>query len=156
MTVDFSGVVPELALAVERSADVPIGQQVQEALRRAIRSGRLRSGERLPSTRQLADQLGVSRGLVVSAYEQLLAEGYVVSAVGSGTRVAEAMTGTGDSTPSEAAEVDPRAADPVPEHRLRLRRTRSACVPHPRLAVGTGRCHQGDADRRPGRRRRRG
>ena len=88
MTVAFSGVVPELALAVDRSAGAPLGQQVQAALRTAIRAGRLRSGERLPSTRQLADQLGVSRGLVVSAYEQLLAEGYVVSAVGSGTPAA--------------------------------------------------------------------
>jgi GntR family transcriptional regulator/MocR family aminotransferase len=112
MTVDFSGVVPELALAVDRSGDVPLGQQVQEALRTAIRTGRLRPGERLPSTRQLADQLGVSRGLVVSAYEQLLAEGYVVSAVGSGTRVAGALTGAGDTGPSAAAE-EPRA-DPVP------------------------------------------
>ena len=57
MTVDYSGVVPELAFAVDRSADVPLGHQVQEELRRAIRSGMLRSGERLPSTRQLADQL---------------------------------------------------------------------------------------------------
>jgi GntR family transcriptional regulator/MocR family aminotransferase len=113
MPVDFSGVVPELALAVDRSADVPLGHQVQEALRRAIRSGRLGSGERLPSTRQLADQLGVSRGLVVSAYEQLLAEGYVVSAVGSGTRVADAV-GTGGPTPSEAAQVDPAGRVPVP------------------------------------------
>ena len=136
MTVDFSGVVPELALAVERSADVPIGHQLQEALRRAIRSGRLRSGERLPSTRQLADQLGVSRGLVVSAYEQLLAEGYVVSAVGSGTRVADAMTGTGDPTPSEAPEVGPCGPGPCARDRLRLRRTRSACVPH--TATGCG------------------
>src|SRR5687767_5539611 len=114
MAVDFSGVVPELALAVDRSADVPLGHQVQEALRRAIRSGRLGSGERLPSTRQLADQLGVSRGLVVSAYEQLLAEGYVVSTVGSGTRVADAATGTGGPTPSEAAEADPARRVPVP------------------------------------------
>jgi GntR family transcriptional regulator/MocR family aminotransferase len=108
-------VVPELALAVDRSADVSLGHQVQEALRRAIRSRTLRSGERLPSTRQLADQLGVSRGLVVSAYEQLLAEGYVISTVGSGTRVANALTGSGDSTPSEAAEVDPARAVPVPK-----------------------------------------
>ena len=112
MTVDFSGVVPELALAVDRSADVPLGQQVQEALRSAIRAGRLRSGERLPSTRQLADQLGVSRGLVVSAYEQLLAEGYVVSAVGSGTRVADGLSGAADPVASAAAEEPP--ADPVP------------------------------------------
>src|SRR4051794_16371367 len=112
MTVDFSGVVPELALAVDRGADVSLGHQVQEGLRRAIRSGMLRSGERLPSTRQLADQLGVSRGLVVAAYEQLLAEGYVVSAVGSGTRVANALTVSGRSTSSEAAEVDPAASMP--------------------------------------------
>jgi GntR family transcriptional regulator / MocR family aminotransferase len=115
MTVDFSGAVPELALTLDRSADVSLGHQVQEALRRAIRSGTLRSGERLPSTRQLADQLGVSRGLVVSAYEQLLAEGYVVSTVGSGTRVAHALTGSGDATPTEAAEVDPASLVPVPK-----------------------------------------
>ena len=114
MTVDFSGVVPELALAVDRSTDVPLGHQVQEALRSAIRSGRLRSGERLPSTRQLADQLGVSRGLAVSVYEQLLAEGYVVSAVGSGTRVADGLTVSGDSYPSVAGEVDPARPVPVP------------------------------------------
>jgi len=111
MTVDFSGVVPELALAVDRSADLPLGQQVQEALRTAIRAGRLRSGERLPSTRQLADQLGVSRGLVVSAYEQLFAEGYVVSAVGSGTRVADGLGVAADSTASGA--VRPPVPAPV-------------------------------------------
>src|SRR3954470_13326263 len=70
MAVDISGRVPELALSVDRSVDVPLGHQVQEAVRNAIRSGRLRSGERLPSTRQLASQLGVSRGLVVLVYEQ--------------------------------------------------------------------------------------
>jgi GntR family transcriptional regulator/MocR family aminotransferase len=53
----------------------------------------MRAGERLPSTRRLAEQLGVSRGLVVSAYEQLLAEGYLVAAVGSGTRVAHGVAG---------------------------------------------------------------
>lgn len=116
MTVDFSGVVPELALAVDRSADVPLGQQVQEALRSAIRAGRLRSGERLPSTRQLADQLGVSRGLVVSAYEQLLAEGYVVSTVGSGTRVADGLIGAGDA--SAPAAVEEPVTEPVPTQRI--------------------------------------
>src|SRR4051794_1546090 len=116
MTADFSGVVPELALAVDRSADVPLGQQVQEAMRTAIRAGRLRSGERLPSTRQLADQLSVSRGLVVSAYEQLLAEGYVVSTVGSGTRVADGLSGAADTVASGAAGQPP--ADPVPGMRV--------------------------------------
>ena len=87
VTTDFTGAA-ELTLELDRSDGAPMGQRIQKALRTSIRSGRLRSGERLPSTRQLADQLGVSRGLVVSAYEQLHAEGYVVSAVGSGTRVA--------------------------------------------------------------------
>ena len=116
MTVAFSGVVPELALAVDRSAEVPLGQQVQAALRTAIRAGRLRSGERLPSTRQLADQLGVSRGLVVSAYEQLLAEGYVVSTVGSGTRVADGVAGAAD-TMASGATAEP-AADSVTAVRI--------------------------------------
>jgi GntR family transcriptional regulator / MocR family aminotransferase len=115
MSVNFSGVVPQFTLAVDRSAGVPLGQQVQEALRGAIRAGRMRSGERLPSTRQLSDQLGVSRGLVVAAYEQLLAEGYVVSAVGSGTRVADGValvdadTSVADrprSSPATAPRID--------------------------------------------------
>ena len=97
MSVDFSGPGPEFALSVDRSAEVPLGRQVQEALRGAIRAGRMHADERLPSTRQLAEQLGVSRGLVVSAYEQLLAEGYVVSAVGSGTRVAHGVEVVDDS-----------------------------------------------------------
>jgi GntR family transcriptional regulator/MocR family aminotransferase len=113
VTVDFSGVVPELALTLDRSADVPLGQQVQDDLRDAIRSGRLRSGERLPSTRQLAEQLEVSRGLVVSVYEQLLAEGYVVSAVGSGTRVADGVAGAAaPSTSATPPAARPRAATP--------------------------------------------
>src|SRR3954451_5753553 len=115
MTADFSGVVPELALLVDRSADVPLGQQVQEALRTAIRAGRLRSGERLPSTRQLADQLSVSRGLVVSAYEQLLAEGYVVAAAGSGTRAADGLSGATDTVAGPAEE---SPADPGPVTRV--------------------------------------
>ena len=86
--MDFSGVVPDLGIGVDRSTGVPLGHQVQEELRTAIRRGRLRPGERLPSSRQLAAQVGVSRGLVVSAYDQLYAEGYVVTTVGSGTRVA--------------------------------------------------------------------
>ena len=116
MTVTFSGAVTELTLALDRSARVPLGQQVQEALRSAIRAGRLRSGERLPSTRQLADQLGVSRGLVVSAYEQLLAEGYVVSTVGSGTRVADGLTAAEVAGSPAAAEA--ASAEPAPVMRI--------------------------------------
>jgi GntR family transcriptional regulator / MocR family aminotransferase len=61
---------------------------LQNGMRAAIRSERLRVGERLPSSRQLARDLGVSRGLVQSTYEQLTAEGYLVASAGSATRVA--------------------------------------------------------------------
>ncbi|GAA3266941.1 PLP-dependent aminotransferase family protein [Dactylosporangium vinaceum] len=66
-----------------------VGEQLVGALREAIRQGRLAPGTRLPSTRDLAADLGVSRGLVVGAYEQLAAEGRLVSRRGSGTVVAE-------------------------------------------------------------------
>ncbi|MFE5795577.1 PLP-dependent aminotransferase family protein [Streptomyces sp. NPDC056503] len=63
------------------------GRALQEALREAVRSGRLPAGTRLPSSRALAADLGVSRGLVTEAYEQLTAEGYLRSDRGSGTWV---------------------------------------------------------------------
>lgn len=79
---------PELLLAVDRSAGVPARQQVEDALRSAIRSGTLAAGARLPSSRALAADLGVARGVVVEAYEQLAAEGYLLARHGSGTTVA--------------------------------------------------------------------
>ncbi|MFB9907272.1 MocR-like pyridoxine biosynthesis transcription factor PdxR [Allokutzneria oryzae] len=66
-------------------------RSVERALRAAVRSGGLRAGIRLPSSRDLAAQLGVSRGTVTAAYEQLVAEGYLISKRGSGTRVADAV-----------------------------------------------------------------
>ena len=87
MPADTRRHAPDLMMAVDRTG-IPLAQQIQEQLRVAIREGRLLAGERLPSTRRLADQLGVSRGTVVEVYEQLVAEGYVDAAVGSGTRVA--------------------------------------------------------------------
>ncbi|MEU8759349.1 PLP-dependent aminotransferase family protein [Streptomyces sp. NPDC048659] len=63
------------------------GRALQEALREAVRAGRLAPGTRLPSSRALAADLGVSRGLVTEVYEQLVAEGYLRSDRGSGTWV---------------------------------------------------------------------
>ena len=62
-------------------------RQLYDALRGAILSGELRPGGRLPATRTLAAELGVSRTTVVTAYQQLLAEGYLLGQVGSGTYV---------------------------------------------------------------------
>jgi GntR family transcriptional regulator / MocR family aminotransferase len=64
---------------------------LEEALREAVRSGRLASGTRLPSSRALAVDLGLSRNTVASAYGQLVAEGWLTAAHGSGTRVADTV-----------------------------------------------------------------
>jgi GntR family transcriptional regulator/MocR family aminotransferase len=65
----------ELLIALDRSGDASLRRQLETNLRSSIRSGLLKSGRCLPSTRALADQLGVSRGVVVDAYDQLAAEG---------------------------------------------------------------------------------
>ncbi|GAB2730845.1 PLP-dependent aminotransferase family protein [Streptomyces bullii] len=67
------------------------GRSLQAALREAVRSGRLAPGTRLPSSRDLAADLGVSRGLITEAYEQLTAEGYLRSGRGAGTWVGGAV-----------------------------------------------------------------
>src|ERR1700727_844514 len=64
--------------------------QLEDRLRELVRDGTLAAGERMPSSRALAGDLGVSRRLVVDAYAQLLAEGYLVARHGSGTYVADA------------------------------------------------------------------
>ncbi|MEW2502530.1 PLP-dependent aminotransferase family protein [Amycolatopsis sp. NPDC047767] len=63
--------------------------QLESALRDAVRTGRLAAGQRLPASRVLAEDLGVSRRLVVEVYTQLTAEGYLISRTGSGTRVSD-------------------------------------------------------------------
>ena len=69
------------------SADknLPLHRQLYEALRRAILDGKLGAGDRLPSSRELTQDLGLSRNTVVAAINQLSVEGYLVSRVGSGT-----------------------------------------------------------------------
>ncbi|WP_030796117.1 PLP-dependent aminotransferase family protein [Streptomyces sp. NRRL S-337] len=88
MSPQWSGLSPDLLVAVDRNSGEPLRSQVERALRDAIRTGRLQVGERLPSSRQLAREAGLSRGLVQDCYAQLQAEGYLVTRVGSATRVA--------------------------------------------------------------------
>jgi GntR family transcriptional regulator/MocR family aminotransferase len=94
MSIEWAGLGPEVLLRVDRDAPEPLRAQLEGGLREAIRSGRLGAGERLPSSRELARQLGVSRGLVQDCYGQLYAEGYLTARVGSATRVAAVAAGT--------------------------------------------------------------
>jgi GntR family transcriptional regulator/MocR family aminotransferase len=94
----------ELLVTVARGAG-PLQRQVEDQLRAAIRDGRLAAGERLPSSRVLAADLDVSRGVVSDAYGQLAAEGWLVVAPRSGPRVAAA--------PRTAAAAPEAAVEPV-------------------------------------------
>ncbi len=100
MTIQWSGLGPDLLLRLDRGSGQPLRSQLEAGIRDAIRSGRLGVGERLPSSRELARDLAVSRGLVQECYAQLLSEGYLASHVGSATRVA---TGAHRAPPGPAA-----------------------------------------------------
>jgi GntR family transcriptional regulator/MocR family aminotransferase len=91
---------PELLVELDRARG-PLRPQLEAGLRDAVRSGRLQAGTRLPASRALAADLGVSRRLVVEAYAQLLAEGYLQARRGAGTFVAEAA-GAPASPPAPA------------------------------------------------------
>src|SRR5260370_42247873 len=100
MAIQRSGLGRELPLQLDRGRGQPLRSQLEAGLRGAIRSGRLQGGERLPSSRELARELGVSRGLVQGCYNQLLAAGYLTSQGGSATRgAAGARPAPAGSTP---------------------------------------------------------
>jgi GntR family transcriptional regulator / MocR family aminotransferase len=107
MPIEWAGLGPELLLALDRKLAEPLRSQLERELRDAIRSGRLAAGERLPSSRAMAAELGISRGLVLDCYSQLQAEGFLTSKTGSATRVA-----AGALTPS------PISVKPAPPPRL--------------------------------------
>ena len=79
----------ELLLAVDRNGAQTLGEQIEMQVRTAIRQGELRAGTRLPSTRDLARQLSVSRRVTVDAYSQLAAEGYIALRQGAYPCVAD-------------------------------------------------------------------
>ena len=81
------------AWQLDRASRTPLTRQIYMQARSAVLSGALRPGTRVPSSRAMASKLGVARASVVLAYEHLLAEGYVESRHGSGTFIAEDLTG---------------------------------------------------------------
>src|SRR5579863_23053 len=80
-----------LLVELDRQSEQPLYAQLEHRLRAAIREGRLAAGARLPSSRALAAELGISRGVVTSVYDQLAAEGYLYTRQGAPVRVAQGV-----------------------------------------------------------------
>ncbi|WP_155858849.1 PLP-dependent aminotransferase family protein [Candidatus Blastococcus massiliensis] len=115
----MTGIPP---LVLDRSSRVPLSAQLADALRAAVAAGTLRPGDRLPSTRELATALRVSRTVTAAAYDQLLAEGWAGGRRGVGTFVAGgpgavvAAAAPGPAAePAEQPLVDLRAGSPCLE-----------------------------------------
>jgi len=98
-------------IAFDRRSAVPFYKQIYDGYRAAILGGRLRPGQRLPSTRALASELGISRLPAVYAFEQLLHEGYIEGRTGSGTYVTESIPDELSPGPPEKLSVSPPTAN---------------------------------------------
>ena len=106
MSKSVKGVLLDM-IELDRSSSVPLYLQLDQRIRDAVLSGALVKGVRLPATRQLAQDLGLSRLTVQNTYEQLVAEGFLASSVGSGTYVAE--------IPLDALPVSPDTSKAAPQ-----------------------------------------
>ena len=101
-------------IAVHRKGEKPLHRQIYDAYRAMILERRLQPGQQIPSSRALADQLGISRIPVLGAYAQLLAEGYIESRSGAGTFVTSSLSDQLLGTrPTVAATSPPVAASVV-------------------------------------------
>ena len=97
----------DLSLVAAVPAGPRFGARLQEALRELVRRSVLGPGDALPSTRELADHLGLARGTVVTAYEQLTAEGYLLAQPGGRTRVSPAAGAAEQRMPQQAQSARP-------------------------------------------------
>ncbi|SED87456.1 PLP-dependent aminotransferase family protein [Bradyrhizobium erythrophlei] len=124
--------IPSLR-AVDRAAG-QVGRQIARALRAAIANGELKAGEYLPSTRALSASLGVARGTVTEAFEQLQAEGYLESQVGAGTRVAATLAEQARPVRPPAGR-SPNKTAPIelPPRAVRLAKVVTAFTPMPEV-----------------------
>lgn len=102
---------------LDREAEVPLHEQIERSIREGVRSGRLGAESQLPSTRSLAAELGISRGVVSEAYSQLAAEGYLLARQGAPVRVAATVRAAAQRTaspslsPSFTHRLDPGLPD---------------------------------------------
>lgn len=111
---DTGSTAGSFPVQLDRAAEAPLPVQLAAALREAIDAATMRPGELVPATRELARRLGVARGVVVVAYEQLVAEGYLTATHGQGTRVNPAL----ELVEPGAVVRDPADPDPDPEPAL--------------------------------------
>ncbi len=93
---------PGLLVAIERESDLPLHEQVERSIREDVQTGRLAAGARLPSSRTLAKELGISRGVVSEAYGQLAAEGYLLTRQGAPVRVARTVRAASPRPPAHS------------------------------------------------------
>lgn len=135
----------ELLVELQRGSALPLHEQLERVLREAIRVGGLRAGTPLPSSRALAAELGVSRGVVTAAYDQLAAEGYLQTRQGARVRVTESVRAQSPPRPAPslvaefAYDFSPGLPDLAGFPRDRwLRSLRSAWRETPLDAVGYG------------------
>ena len=104
--------IPRFVLSAK--SPEPLHSQIYRRIREAVLTGILPSNTRLPSTRILAENLGISRTTVLTAYNQLLSEGYVECRVGSGTRIARHLPDDLLHAPSLDGRAKPRPVQPAP------------------------------------------
>jgi GntR family transcriptional regulator/MocR family aminotransferase len=102
-----------ITISLDAAAEEPLFRQLYIELRQAILGGRLRPGDRMPASRALADEHGISRNTVLSAFEQLTSEGYLATRGGSGTFVAENLPDLGPALSARRKAVAlPKAPPP--------------------------------------------
>src|SRR5215472_13159206 len=112
---------------LDRALAMPLSRQLAAALREALSEGRIEAGARLPSTRALAQELGLARSTVVGVFEQLAAEGYITGRPGSGYFAAASLAAA--APPLAAAPAAPR---PLSRSGERLRAYRAGSRTPPR------------------------
>jgi GntR family transcriptional regulator/MocR family aminotransferase len=117
----------EVLISLDRGAGARLGAQIEGQLRSGVRSGQLRAGAQMPSTRDLARQLDVSRRIVVDAYAQLAAEGYLTLRQGARPRVNAVCV-----PPADVAE--PAAGDAGWRPRFDFQPSAPDVAPFPRTA----------------------
>lgn len=96
-----------LKFKLEHGTREPLYKQLSDRVRENVLSGKLKPGEKLPPTRELAHQLGLSRFTVVEAYKMLISQGYLEAGRGAGSRVSSQLPHVALTAPSQIAEPNP-------------------------------------------------